>query len=96
MRNIIIASLIALVMVAASSAFGVGPGKRKYTDGNYTAAARTNIDFTDAMIDGQMKAPQGFFLQGRSPQSLSQMVKLRSNFSRELQHSKAAARAAVK
>lgn len=56
----------------------------------------TNMDFDSTMIDGKMKAPAGFFLQGRNRQSLTNMVKLRSNFKPQLQDSKAAVKALVK
>ena len=56
----------------------------------------TNLDFDSTMIDGQMKAPTGFFLQGRNRQSLSNMVKLRSNFQKRLGNSKSAVKAMVR
>lgn len=45
---------------------------------------KTRIDFTESTIEGKIKAPEGFFLQGRKSQSLSQMVKLRSEFRKKL------------
>ncbi len=56
----------------------------------------TNMDFDSTMIDGKMKAPSGFFLQGRNKQSLTNLVKLRSNFKPQLKDSKAAVRSLVK
>lgn len=56
----------------------------------------TTMDFDSTMIDGKMKAPNGFLLQGRNKQSLSNMVKLRSNFSSKLNDSKAAVKSLVK
>lgn len=67
-------------------------GKDKPKEGNYS----TNMDFDSTMIDGKMKAPAGFFLQGRNRQSLSNMVKLRSNFSGRLKDSEAAVKALIK
>ncbi|WP_141731271.1 hypothetical protein [Oligoflexus tunisiensis] len=66
--------------------------KKKPKEGNYT----TTMDFDSSMIDGKMKAPSGFFLQGRNRQSLSNMVKLRSNFNGKLRDSEAAVKALVK
>ncbi len=66
--------------------------KDKDAKANYS----TNMDFDSTMIDGKMKAPNGFLLQGRNRQSLSNMVKLRSNFSSKLKDSKAAVKAVVK
>jgi hypothetical protein len=63
---------------------------------SFVAADRTNIDFNDTMIDGKMQAPQGFFLQGRQGQTMSQMVRLRSKFRSELRNSKSAVKALVK
>ena len=56
----------------------------------------TNLDFDSTMIDGQKKAPSGFFLQGRHKQSLSSLVKLRSHFKRELRRSRSAVKALVR
>ncbi len=56
----------------------------------------TNMDFDSTMIDGKMKAPSGFFLQGRNKQSLTNLVKLRSNFKPQLKDSKAAVKSLVK
>ncbi len=60
------------------------------------ATYSTNLDFDSTMIDGQAKAPMGFFLQGRNKQSLSNMVKLRSDFKPELKRSKTAVKAMVR
>lgn len=91
---------LALILLLSSSGLAFAkneaPGKRRLLDSNFATAATTQVDFNETLIDGQMKAPQGFFLQGRNPQSLSQMVRLRSNFSRELKNSKSAAKASVK
>lgn len=62
----------------------------------FVATPSTKIDFSDTMIDGKMKAPDGFMLQGQQSNSLSQMVKLRSNFRNELNNSRSATKALVK
>lgn len=70
---------------------------RKIQGGSsFSSADSTNIDFTETMIDGKMQAPQGFFLQGKKAQSLTQMVKLRSKWRSELRNSKAAVKTIVK
>lgn len=56
----------------------------------------TRIDFSETSIDGKMKAPDGFFLQGHNSNSLSQLVKLRSNFRPELRNSSSAVKSHVK
>ncbi len=56
----------------------------------------TTMDFDSTMIDGKMKAPAGFFLQGRNKQSLTNLVKLRSNFKPQLKDSEAAVKSLVK
>ncbi len=61
-----------------------------------TDDSRTNIDFNETLIEGQTKAPQGFLLQGHQSQSLSNMVKLRSDFKSELRNSKDAVHALVR
>jgi hypothetical protein len=80
---------LAIVLVATNMQ---AAEKAQPKEGNYT----TTMDFDSSMIDGKMKAPSGFFLQGRNRQSLSNMVKLRSNFSGKLRDSEAAVKALVK
>jgi len=62
----------------------------------FITAPSTRIDFSETMIDGRMKAPEGFMLQGQKGNSLSQMVKLRSHFRNQLNNSKSATKALVK
>ncbi len=71
-------------------------GKTAVNKGDYVVTDSTKIDFEGASIDGKMKAPTGFFLQGRNQQSLSQMVRLRGDFKRELKGSRDAVRALVR
>lgn len=68
----------------------------KSSGDGYIATSSTKIDFTETAIDGQMKSPEGFMLQGQQGNSMSQMVKLRSNFRNELNNSKSATKAIVK
>jgi len=66
------------------------------SEDGYVAASSTHIDFAETTIDGKMKAPEGFMLQGHQSSSLSQMVKLRSHFRNELNNSRSATKALVK
>ena len=70
--------------------------KKDLNQGQAKVVYSTKLDFDSTMIDGSMRAPMGFFLQGRNKQSLSNMVKLRSNFKEELRRSKTAVKAAVR
>jgi hypothetical protein len=69
-------------------------------DGNVpddvVAKSSTKIDFSETSIDGKMKAPEGFFLKGQNTNSLSQMVKLRSNFREELRNSQSAVKSHIR
>jgi hypothetical protein len=87
--KIILALTLAVFTVSIQAA---EKEKGKPKEGNY----QTTMDFDSSMIDGKMKAPSGFFLQGRNKQSLSNMVKLRSNFSGKLRDSEAAVKALIK
>ena len=82
--------LIATSLVLMFSGLALGEEKEP------AARYQTNMDFDSSMIDGKMKAPSGFFLQGRNKQSLTNMVKLRSNFKPQLDDSRAAVKALVK
>ncbi len=84
----IIAGLVMILFAVNIQAAEKGKAK----EGNF----QTTMDFDSSMIDGKMKAPSGFFLQGRNRQSLSNMVKLRSNFSGKLRDSEAAVKALIK
>lgn len=57
----------------------------------YTVRSSTKIDFNEASIEGRLKAPDGFFLQGRKAQDMQNLLKLRSDFRKELSGSAAAA-----
>lgn len=56
----------------------------------------TQMDFDSASVDGKMKAPSGFYLQGRNKQSLKSMVKLRTDFRDRLRNSKSAVKSISK
>ncbi len=95
MRIFFMLSLLTMLSAPAMAQKGKSQKVEANRDG-YAVVTSTNIDFSETMIDGQMKAPAGFFLQGRQAQSLSQMVKLRSNFRRELQGSGAGVKSLIK
>lgn len=85
-----------LTCAAASPALADDEAARPNVKSSFVTADRTNIDFSETLIDGKMQAPQGFFLQGRQGQTMSQMVRLRSKFRSELRNSKSAVKALVK
>lgn len=89
MRNFLIATFVMLTSGTVLAQSGKASGSFATTDS-------TKIDFTETMIDGKMKAPEGFFLQGRQSQTMTQMVRLRSKFRNELRNSKAAVKALVR
>jgi hypothetical protein len=62
----------------------------------FVTTDKTNIDFSETMIDGKMQAPSGFYLQGRQAQSMTQMVRLRSKFRSELRNSMSAVKSISK
>jgi hypothetical protein len=66
------------------------------SDDPMVVTSKTKFDFGEAVIEGQMSAPQGFFLQGKNSQTLSQLVKLRADFKNELRNSKSAVKALAK
>lgn len=94
-KQIIFVAFAALIPGARS--LDAKPAAQKLQGGgSFAATDSTNIDFTDTMIDGKMQAPQGFFLQGKKAQALTNMVKLRSKFRSELRNSKSAVKAITK
>jgi hypothetical protein len=65
-------------------------------DDAYTAIMSTKYDFGETNINGDTKGPDDFFLRGKQSQSLSQMVRLRSAFKRELRNSRYGVKALTK
>ncbi|MCX6126683.1 MAG: hypothetical protein NTV34_18270, partial [Proteobacteria bacterium] len=70
--------------------------KMEEEEEGFMVGSSTKIDFSETTIDGKMKAPEGFFLQGHNANSLSQMVKLRNNFRSDLRNSRSAVKSHVK
>ena len=95
-------NFITLVLLMGSFLPALGGDKTKAqkvgsgADDDYVVTSSTRINFDDTLIEGKMQAPNGFFLQGRTSQSLNQMVRLRSNFSSELKNSKSGVSALAK
>ncbi|MGE0174141.1 MAG: hypothetical protein AB7T49_15195 [Oligoflexales bacterium] len=88
--------LLAAMAIIGYSNEAIGQdAPRKSLESEEKIVYSTKIDFDSTLVDGQLKAPQGFFLQGRNKQSLTNMVKLRSDFKEELRNSKSAVKAAV-
>ena len=75
---------------------GISYGQEKNSSPLKPDNLMTEMDFDSTMVDGKMKAPAGFFLQGRNKQSLQSMVQLRSNFRDRLRNSKSAVKALIK
>ncbi len=57
-------------------------------DDAFSTIMSTKYNFEDRSISGGTQAPDDFFLRGKQPQSLSQMVRLRSGFKREHRNSR--------
>lgn len=86
--------LLAGVAHAASAPTPVSattPKASDVADPGYMVRSSTKIDFNEAAIDGRVKTPDGFFLQGRKSQEMQNLLKLRSNFRKELSNSASAA-----
>ena len=88
-------ALVLLAGAARADEGGGDKGKKSGDDADFGVTYSTRMDFDSTLIDGKMKAPAGFYLQGRNKQSLSNMVNLRSNFKQELRHSRSGVKAIV-
>ena len=93
MRALIV---LALLLLSGMSFADEKSEDKKVKSGGFVTADKTNIDFSETMIDGKMQAPSGFYLQGRQAQSMTQMVRLRSKFRSELRNSKSAVKSISK
>ena len=58
--------------------------KTKSSNNDYEVILSTDFNFSETSIMGNMKTPDGFYLQGNKNQDLQDMVKLRSSFKQEL------------
>ena len=85
--------LVMVVLLGVDSVSTAKPKQKPQSDDAFATIMSTKFDFGETGIDGTMKAPDGFFLQGKQNMSLSQMVRLRSSFQRELRNSRAGVRA---
>ena len=56
----------------------------KSTNNDYEVILSTDFNFSETSIMGNMKTPDGFYLQGSKSQKLKDMVKIRSSFKQEL------------
>ena len=54
------------------------------SNNDYEVILSTDFNFSETSILGNMKTPDGFYLQGNKAQDLKDMVKLRSSFKQEL------------
>jgi hypothetical protein len=98
MKNRMFMCAVILLFAASGSYADVSEASKTNLNANAPEKETysTNLDFDSALIDGNMKAPTGFFLQGRNKQSLSNMVRLRPNFRERLRDSKTAVKATIR
>ena len=89
---------LCLAIFCSTTVFAQSQKKSAMSEGGDAVDVKyqTQMDFDSTMIDGKMKAPSGFFLQGRNKQSLQSMVKLRTDFREELRNSRSAIKAMVR
>ena len=59
-------------------------GLKNNTQDDYNVILSTEFNFSETSIQGNMKTPDGFYIQGRKAQTLEEMVKLRSSFKKEI------------
>ena len=90
--------VITLIFITASGSLWAEDASKPENlgDRNEKVTYSTKMDFDSALIDGRMKAPSGFYLQGRNKQSLSNMVRLRANFRERLRDSKTAVKSMIR
>jgi hypothetical protein len=87
---------LSLAVLTSTARGDENPARAERLEGTVRNRSQTSIDFNETLIEGKMQAPNGFFIEGRRTQSMTQMVKLRSNFREKLLQSKYAVRAIVK
>lgn len=101
MKQTLLFLALVMVLLAEASAYAQGSQGRQQRPGvvdqkRPAQQSSTHLDFDSTMVDGQMKAPSGFFLQGRNRQDLHSMVQLRSTFREELKDSRSAVKGMIR
>jgi hypothetical protein len=95
---------LAAALVASTASLGAPAEKGTKAGGvqdgtddpAYVVRSSTKIDFNETNIDGKMKAPEGFYLQGRRAQKMQNLLRLRQDFKKELEGSSEAAQTEYK
>jgi hypothetical protein len=62
------------------------PGYAKQTRTDSQGRKITVVDFDEARIDGNVKAPEGFFLRSRSANKAENIMNLRKNFQQRVRN----------
>lgn len=97
----IISSLVLAVVCLSAACFAEETQKKEKKvfskkKNGYVSVDSTKFDFEEGIIEGRMKAPEGFFLRGRASPKLQQLIELRSHFRQELRRSSFGVRAIAK
>ena len=77
--TLLLTALIAFgLMAPASMAFA------QDDDANVRYRKKTEIDFEDVSIDGELKKPHGAYLLDKRQSSFNPLIRLKENFSQEM------------
>lgn len=82
-----------IVCGMAFSEIAMADERKDGGEDTFAVIMSTKHDFSETSINGQMRAPDGFFLRGRETQRMSQMVRLRSNFNKRVRDSRSGLKA---
>ncbi len=69
--------IAATILLSGAAAFAAGGDKVEYKK-------RTVIDFSDAVIEGELTKPEGAYIVNRKVSNFSSLIRVRENFIPEL------------
>jgi hypothetical protein len=81
------AAVMALAVFAAGSALAQDRVKVIQEQDKTVFKKKTVIDFTDVAVEGELTKPEGSYVLNRKKTNFKSLIKVRDNFSPELQKS---------
>lgn len=79
--------LILLVSMALLGASFSAPAAAQDSDENVRYRARTEIDFEDVSVDGELTKPNGAYLLEKRKSNFNPLIRLKTDFTEEMMES---------
>ena len=80
-------TLILLVALMGFSLVALPSFAQEESDANVRYKKKTEIDFEDVSVDGELKKPHGAYLLDKRQSSFNPLIRLKENFNEEMVNS---------